>query len=166
MIRKLLYACLSLTLVLSSFVFSLATSASAAELIDFPGGNGFHRPAGVSGELHFTVPFGERTRERATPYLGLSLNATNSFQSDYGLNDRYSVTRSLAELRLTNKGLRSARIGGVTMLDDGNASGDVFSVSTLLYVIIVAAVAGGAYMIIHKHKDTTTTTPSFPGTGG
>jgi hypothetical protein len=160
MIRKLLYACLSLTLVLSSFVFSLATSASAAELINFPGDNGFHRPSGVSGGLHFTIPFGERSRERATPYLGLSLDATNSFQSAYGRNDRFSVTRSLAELRLTSKGLRSARLGSVTMLDDGNASGDVFSVSTLLYVVIVAAVAGGAYLIIHKsNSGTTTTTP-------
>lgn len=155
MIRKLLYASLSLTLVLSSFVFDLATSASAAELIDSGGQGGMYRPSGVSGSLSFTVPFGARTRERATPYLGLSFDATRSFRGDAGLNDRYSVTRSLASLRFTQDGLRTARLGDVTMMEDGNASGDVFSVSTILWVVVVAAVAGGAYLIIHKHKTTT-----------
>jgi hypothetical protein len=150
MIRKLLYASLALTLVLSSFVFDLASSASAAELINAPDQAGMYRPSGVSGALNFTVPFGARTKERATPYLGLSLDATNSFRGNGGLNDRYSLTRSLASLRFTQDGLRTARIGDVTMLDGGNASGDVFSVSTVLWVIVVAAVAGGAYLIIHK----------------
>ena len=155
MIRKSLYAILSLTLVLSSFVFSLASSAYAAELIDTPLHAGLYDPAGVSGTIRYTVPFGGQTREEATPYLGLSLNATKTFDGTIGINDKYSVTRSLADVRFTSEGFRTARLGGVTMVDEGNSSGDVLGGGTILWVLIIAAVAVGAYLIIDdNHKST------------
>jgi hypothetical protein len=157
MIRKSLYAILSLTLVLSSFVFSLASSAYSAELINTPLHNGIYDPAGVSGTVRYTVPFGGETREQATPYLGLSLNATKTFDGTAGFNDKYSVTRSLADVRFTSDGLRTAQFGGVTMMDNGNASGDVLGGGTILWVLIVAAVAVGAYLVIDNgHKNNST----------
>ncbi len=147
MIRKCIHAVLSLALILSAFSFSLASSAGAAELIDTPLQSGIYNRPGVSGVIRYSVPFGAE-HERATPYVGLSLDATKAFSENIGPNNKYSVTRSLAEVRFTNSGVRSARIGGITMLDDGNASGDVLSGGTILWVLLVAAVAAGAYLII------------------
>ena len=163
MIRKCVYAVLSLALVLSTFTFSLASSAYAAELIDTPLQSGIYMRSGVSGTIKYTVPFGAQTKERATPYLGLSLSATKTFSESIGINNRYSVTRSLAEVRFTNHGLRTAKLGGFTMLDEGgNASGDVLSGGTILWVLVVAAVAAGAYLIIDGGSSNNTTA-TLPG---
>ncbi|HKJ74637.1 MAG TPA: hypothetical protein VKA19_11020 [Alphaproteobacteria bacterium] len=148
MIRKCVYAALSLSLVLSTFAFSLASSASAAQLIDTPPPPGLYDRSGIAGTIRYTVPFGARTREKATPYLGLSVTATKNFDSLIGPNSKYSVTQSLADIRFTNKGLRTAKLGGVTMLDAGNASGDVLSGGTILWVVLVAAVAVGVYYVV------------------
>ena len=159
MIRKCVYAMLSLTLILSAFTFSLASAASAAELIDTPLQSGIYNRPGVSGVIRYTVPFGAH-EQRATPFVGLSLNATKTFSENIGINNKYSVTRSLAEVRFANGGMKSARLGGITMLDEGNASGDVLSGGTILWVLIVAAVAAGAYLIIDGGGSNNSTPPA------